>query len=166
MKNIELFNYYATVALGNLYENFPIPITLSGHSLAVNYIGRDLAYEKDITAAIANDINPDSTNCPMQETKLLTENESNASATIVWLVEAGYIIKKTSGDLSNKYVLSTKGLEVLSCIPDSIGGKSLGTKLLEASNNVAGETSKALISATIGQVIGAAFRVGMGYPAI
>jgi hypothetical protein len=164
MKNIELFNQFTGVALGTLYENFPVPIGLSASMMVENYLGEGLAFEPDILQGFDKSNDLDSNGYPRKKTQLFHDYEAICKATIVWLCESGYI-KKTSNETrgsDRKYVLSTKGLEVLSAVPESLGEKSLGRRLVDATKNVAGDASKAMISETISQVIGAAFRAGIG----
>ncbi len=79
----------------------------------------------------------------------LTEKEEDrvfCRCTLEWLEEAGYIWCPTKIDMGVDAVLSSKGLEALKAIPESLEGKhSIGEGLVNSVKEGAKETAKILV---------------------
>lgn len=159
MENIELFNKYTAICLGLLYKQFPIPLELKAEIIALKVIDNDNAWEVDCTAAVS-DIEESSEYTPKNKTPEFKKHISFVGATINWLTECTYIqiSKRNMADTKKFYVLSPKGFEVLSTIPESLQTESYGERLIDATDNLVGEANKTIISETIGHIIGAAFK--------
>lgn len=114
MDNIETFNTVVGLVLADLYDNFPVPISLTG-----------LLYAQ--TAGLI----------PEGE-RMETEDHLPASAAIEWLIAEGYVrcsSENPDGIFVAACVLSQKGLQLLS-IPDSLQEQqSLGNKISKAAKN-------------------------------
>lgn len=163
MQNIDAFNRYTAQILSLLYQHFPIPLSLNHESLADATLGSNKAWEPDTTAIVVTQ-NPDA----KQRTKDFEQQALIAWHTIRWLHDCDYI--RTNDQVDHKmrgacaYVLSPKGLEVLSIVPESLESKkSYGEKLAEAASETTGEAGRAAISEIVGSVVGAAWRAsGLG----
>lgn len=120
MINIELFNLTVAEVLGECYENFPERINLKESDVAYKVLEY---YSDDILEE-----HPDFTD------KLF----GIASATVAWLEQAGFIWVE-GRDLNDFYrvTLSSKGLELLNLVPDSITNKeSIGTSFINGAKSV------------------------------
>ena len=107
--NIERFDEITAQTLAKLYENFPVPIALT-----VGQFGVEITEEN------------------WDDPQALSDAEFVVS-THRWLCDAGYI---NLGDVRPPIgvfdaVLTAKGLEVLKAIPGSIGGQTIGDRLIE-----------------------------------
>lgn len=163
MPNIDEFNWYTGHILGSLYQSFPIPLMLNHASLAEARLGSDKAWEPDHTATVSTG---------NLDAKMLTQEfhqqETIAWHTIRWLDDCGYVKTNDKVDHNTRnvcqYVLSPKGFEVLSIIPESLETKkSYGVRLTEAAQETAGEASRTVMAEIVGSALGAALRVfGLG----
>ena len=164
MENIKLFNEYAGICLAELYSSFPVKTYLSPEAMADILLPKEETRETDLFKAVSMEIEPGDPNTPVQYTRKHYEHSKFASETINWLVEAGYIlaIKDEGGQEISGHVLSPKGLELLNAKPSVLNNESIGSRLVEASNNIAGETGKSLISEAVGLFLGAAFKATTG----
>jgi len=139
MKNIDRFNLYAGKILSELYTNFPMPKDLdclkitTGNSVVDKY-GQGFSHEN------------------LQE---VAENSEVKFAihTINWLESAGYftIVRKSNLNIIfYECVLTTKALEVLNAVPESLES-SLGAELTDAVKEVSKDATSATIANLVGQ---------------
>ncbi|MFG0584717.1 hypothetical protein ACF8C1_15905 [Pseudomonas sp. zjy_9] len=152
-KNIERFNEMAGKVLGHLYLNFPAPTSFDAETIGLP-MGRKVHF-LDSSGQAATIV----------DTGSVTVEEEFFGHTVRWLRDSGYLT--FSGNYISAFasvVLTSKGLEVLNAVPESIkGGPSLGEQLSDATKSGAAEllrsvTSEALALGT--KVLSA----GMGFP--
>lgn len=108
--NIEKFSLYTATIFALLYEKFPVPFDLRIHHLEKNWY---LEGSQD-TLAQAND------------------SGKIAAYTAAWLRDSGFISYMGPKDSAffNQCVLTAKGLEVMSAVPDVLtSGQTLGSFL-------------------------------------
>ncbi|MEO3988199.1 hypothetical protein [Plesiomonas shigelloides] len=114
MRNIELFNLSVAEILGECYEAFPERINLKESDIAYKVI----EYYDD---SVTEDIQP-----------FVDQLFNIASSTIQWLEQAGYIW--VGGRNYNDFyqvTLSSKGLELLNLVPESLNTKeSIGSAFI------------------------------------
>lgn len=120
MKNIELFDRYASVILGRLYEKFPC---------------RDTFFISEIAS---EEIDPE------QELSL---NLQIARETLLWLASSGYLtFDKDNYYAFQGVVLTERGLGLLNEVPESLKAKkTLGERLVNAVKIGAQETAKEML---------------------
>jgi hypothetical protein len=164
MHNIDEFNWYTAQILSLLYQNFPIPLSVDHESLSDQRLSTEEAWERDIENIVING-NPDA----KRRTSEFLRHTSIAWHTIRWLNDCDYIRTNEKVDHGkwqvNTYVLSPKGLEVLSIVPESLEiKKTYGERLKEATGKTAGEAGRAAIGEIVGSVITAVWRSsGLGF---
>lgn len=126
LKNIDLFNASAALIFGELYRNIPVPITLNYQNLSSRLFPDDkpASREKNIEVFIN---------------------------TVTWLRKSGYIWLDAEGELDvYGALLSPKGLEVLSIIPDSSDkGETIGDQLSSPEANNSREHRAMLVKTAI-----------------
>ncbi|MDI6865783.1 hypothetical protein [Thermodesulfovibrio yellowstonii] len=129
MKNIELFDRYASVILSRLYEKFPC---------------RDTVFISEIAS---EEIDPE------QE---LTTNLQIARETFIWLALSGYLMfEKDNYYAFQKAVLTERGLRLLNEVPDSLKSKkTLGERLVNAIKVGAQETAREILRKMISRGVG------------
>jgi hypothetical protein len=134
--NIKRFNQLAGSIFSDLYKSFPVPTDLELET----YVADSTSYDEHLQMDVPND------------------GGEFFYACIDWLADAGYLryaAKYTSEGFAG-CVLTTKGLEVLKAVPDSIkAGESLGDQLVEASKSGA----KSALGDIAGQAISAGVRI-------
>lgn len=133
--NIEKFDAIAGQTFALLYEAFPNPIALP----LVKYTGEGLVFEVDGFTGSE-----------------LTPQAELVMASLVWLVDSGYIratVHQKSG--LAQAVLTAKGLETLKVIPDSLT-TPLGERLKDAVKQGGVEIIRTLVSQafSVGATIG------------
>ena len=106
IQNIDIFNASAALIFSELYKNIPVPT-------ALNY--------QNLSSQIFKD------NETISQDKII----SVFINTVTWLKKSGFIWLDSEGELDvYGALLSPKGLEVLSIIPDaSITGETIGNQL-------------------------------------
>lgn len=130
MKNIELFDRYASIILGRLYEKFPCKDTMFVSEIA------------------SEEIDPE---------QGLTMNLQIARDTLLWLAMSGYLnYDKDNYYAFQGAVLTEKGLRLLREVPESLKSKkTLGERLVNAlkvgAEDVAKEILKTIISLGVGR---------------
>lgn len=124
MKNIELFDRYASVLLGRLYEKFPC---------------RDVIFLSEIASEEID---------PAEE---LTINLQIARDTLLWLADSGYLnYDKDNYYAFQGVVLTEKGLRLLREVPESLKSKkTLGERLINALKIGAEETAREILKTII-----------------
>ena len=143
MKNIELFDEYTATILAELYQAFPVKVSLnackiSGHS------------EYDEFGRVLNERGE-----PSKQFEI-------AKATIEWLWETGYIRAPDMQDHGISYaVLSPMGLAVLKSVPESIQikettGDRLAKLVKEGSFDGARDLVKSALSAGVSFAVSSA----------
>jgi hypothetical protein len=176
MDNIDSFNRFTATILSALYRSFPVPRPVDHRALAdeVLEVLGVAAWEADTLQRAVH------RNDAKARTLAFKAQERIAWYTIAWLRECDYIRRtaETEGEQLARptrwepaeYVLSPKGLEVLSAVPATLEGKAssdqlttdegntYGEKLTEVLQSASGEAGKAAISKIVGTVIGAALR--------
>ncbi|MBP4058401.1 hypothetical protein [Aeromonas sp. Prich7-2] len=123
--NIEQFDAIAGQTFALLYEAFPIPIALP----LVKYTGEGLVFEVDGFTGSE-----------------LTQQAELVMASLVWLVDSGYIratVHQKSG--LAEAVLTAKGLETLKATPGSLT-TPLGERLKDAVKQDGREITRSLVS--------------------
>lgn len=113
MTNIDLFDHYAALVLGELYENFPVARDLDTRKLTGHA-------DTDEYGAICG---PDGR--PSKQVEI-------AYHTISWLVDAGYVRCRDQRPLYgfSGCVLTAEGLRLLKATPESVRVKeTIGAKL-------------------------------------
>ena len=125
-KNMELFNRGAALILAKLYDEFPNSIHLNIREL------------------------DDS----------MTEEEGKVYGSTLFFLRDEEFIRcgksLNSGQMTSNVVLSSKGLEVLNSIPESISGNiSLGEKVKDVAISGTKETLATVIQAVIGAAVSA-----------
>lgn len=126
MHNIDLFNVAAGEALGELYDNFPSPITISSFTigdLVTEYFLPDKNEASDNVIRISRD-------------------------TIRWLITSGYI--NHASEASYQFqgcVLTSKGLEALNLMPSSLNNISIGETLSRSKGELLVTAVKEALSA-------------------
>ncbi|MGF1619475.1 MAG: hypothetical protein ACFCUR_02535 [Rhodomicrobiaceae bacterium] len=150
MKNIERFNLYTAYLFGKLYEEFPV-------------------HREIVPVDIV-----DTLKLPPPE-KLAKNHDARSTDanfvahTVMWLVDTGYIILRSSGANRKRYVLAPKAFEALSATLSALEGKkaeedekSVGERLSEIAADAGKEAAKEgwrkTISEMVGQVIGHAMK--------
>lgn len=132
--NIERFNQLAGAIFSDLYKSFPVPENLEPET----YVPDNTSFDEHLQMDVQND-----------------EGEF-FFACVDWLSDSGYLRFKTRYP-NNGFagcVLTTKGLEVLKAVPDSITtDSSLGDQLVEASKSGA--------KSVLGNIAGQAISVGV-----
>ncbi|NAN55260.1 hypothetical protein EX349_29140 [Pseudomonas protegens] len=125
-KNIEQFDEYTGRIFAHLYENFPVPVSLSPR----------------------NFLDCGSISISADEYVYTTDEAKIFLATAKWLVMTGYIHSKgEKKSYISEAVLTAKGLEILKATPSSVvGGPSLGDKLATAAKEEGREALRSLVS--------------------
>lgn len=121
MQNIEMFNFAVGEILGECYQSFPVPVTVSkgviGHSVVEHF----------------RLCHPDYLDHGDPEFQI-------AQHTISWLVRAGYIWIEEDSAADKRIVqatLSPKGLELLNAVPESVDDKEpIGAQLAKGVKGV------------------------------
>ena len=106
IQNIDIFNASAALIFSELYKNIPVPITLNYQNLSSQiYKENDAVPQDKIIAVLIN--------------------------TVTWLKKSGFIWLDAEGELDvYGALLSPKGLEVLSIIPETaIDAEPIGKQL-------------------------------------
>ena len=106
IQNIDIFNASAALIFSELYKNIQVPITLNYQNLSSQiYNENDAVSQDNIIAVFIN--------------------------TVTWLKKSGFIWLDAEGELDvYGALLSPKGLEVLSIIPETaIDGEPIGEQL-------------------------------------
>ena len=106
IQNIDIFNASAALIFSELYKNIPVPITLNYQNLSSQiYNENDAVSQDNIIAVFIN--------------------------TVTWIKKSGFIWLDAEGELDvYGALLSPKGLEVLSIIPETaIDGEPIGEQL-------------------------------------
>lgn len=137
--NIEDFDKTVGLVFARLYQDFPIrqviDPTILDSIVRVNTEGWESRYQ---------------------------HHQKIFIATMIWLIEAGYLwaspVRDESSGVFLECVLSTKGLEVLNT-PSSLG-KTIGSTLKEAALSTSGDTIKDLAKEAL--TAGASFAMGFG----
>ncbi|WLH49762.1 hypothetical protein [Pseudomonas tolaasii] len=128
--NIDGFDKNVGIVFALLYEQFPLRVTIDETFVIPNDLemaeGWEVRYQK---------------------------NRKIYISTMEWLVQAGYVW--TSGGDSmygifSDCVLSSKGLEVLKAVPDSLSTKSIGAQLQEATQEGLLSSVKTLTEKALG----------------
>jgi len=124
--NIDIFNASAALIFGELYKNVPVPTTLNYQKLSL---------------------------------KILEENNAASPSTVLevfintvtWLKKSGFVWLDSEGELDvYGALLSPKGLEVLSIIPESsIVGEAIGITLSNSEMVLTNEEKAALVKIAI-----------------
>ena len=126
LKNIDLFNASAALIFAELYSNIPVPITLNYQNLSSRLFLNDetISQEKNIEVFIN---------------------------TVTWLRKSGYIWLDAEGELDvYGALLSPKGLEVLTIIPQSSNnGETIGDQLSSSETNNTHEDRATLVKIAI-----------------
>ena len=126
LKNIDLFNASAALIFAELYSNIPVPITLNYQNLSSRIFSNDetISQEKNIEVFIN---------------------------TVTWLRKSGYIWLDAEGELDvYGALLSPKGLEVLTIIPESsVNGETIGDRLSSSEKNNTHENRATLVKTAI-----------------
>lgn len=131
MESIDRFNAVVGKIFAELYENFPVPTDLSVEML----LNELLSGEPD--SECYND---------------LAESRCEFfSATVNWLVHAGYLYstvrnQSLDDDVFMQACLTAKAIECLKGLPPSLGGKTLGKGLSEAVKSSASDSLRNLAS--------------------
>ena len=106
IQNIDIFNASAALIFSELYKNIPVPTSLNYQNLSSQIFKDNETISQDkIISVFIN--------------------------TVTWLKKSGFIWLDSEGELDvYGALLSPKGLEVLSIIPDtSISGETIGNQL-------------------------------------
>lgn len=105
--NIERFDCYAGLVLGNLYRNFPMPLTVTAEQFIDYPAGR------------------------LNDREALEKEENVFLATLKWLADVGYIhFDGMSGVSFFEVVLTSNGLLILRALPEGADtAPTLGEKL-------------------------------------
>ena len=172
MTNIELFNAYTGTVLGSLYEEFPVPAPLNSRSLAFAILGYEKSYVPNFAMIAGSEVDlerADPNTIPVTPTQIYTHYSSIAHYTIKWLLDCDYIRmagdepKGSFDESRHRFVLSPKALEVLSMVPESLQStQSYGSKLAEASKELATEAGKSTVTDIVGKVITTAISLFSG----
>lgn len=139
MKNIELFDEYTTLVMAQLYEGFPVKMTIDARNLCGH-----------------NDI--DEYGAVVDASGRPSKAFDVALATVEWLGDNGYVRYKERWALGwTNVVLTEKGLAMLKALPNSLASKeTFGDRLLrlvkEGSIGLAKEAAKAAFEALAKQV--------------
>ena len=134
MKNIELFNLTVAEVLGMCYENFPERIDIKYSVIADKVLGYYDIHSIDDQPAF------------------LTQLIDICTATITWLEQAGFIwVKGRNNDNFYRVTLSSKGLELLNLVPDSLTNVSIGESFIKGTKSVAKETVLAAIKLVLSE---------------
>lgn len=113
--NIERFDEITGKVLGKLYQEFPVPVSLS----ADKFVEPATRYCEHLCADV-----------PSKEAEFFI-------ACILWLAAADYLRLKEQGyGVAREVVLTAKGLEALKAVPKSLdGSESIGEQLVEAAKS-------------------------------
>ena len=126
LKNIDLFNASAALIFAELYSNIPVPITLNYQNLSSRIFSNEqtISQEKNIEVFIN---------------------------TVTWLRKSGYIWLDAESELDvYGALLSPKGLEVLTIIPESSNnGETIGDQLSSPETNNKNEYRATLVKIAI-----------------
>lgn len=126
LKNIDLFNASAALIFAELYSNIPVPITLNYQNLSSRVFSnkKTISQEKNIEVFIN---------------------------TVTWLRKSGYIWLDAESELDvYGALLSPKGLEVLTIIPESSNnGETIGDELSSPETNNKDEYRATLVKIAI-----------------
>ena len=126
LKNIDLFNASAALIFAELYSSIPVPITLNYQNLSSRIFSNEktISQEKNIEVFIN---------------------------TVTWLRKSGYIWLDAESELDvYGALLSPKGLEVLSIIPESSNnGETIGDQLSSSETNNKDEYRATLVKIAI-----------------
>jgi len=126
IQNIDIFNASAALIFSELYKNIPVPITLNYQNLSSQiHKDNDTVSQEIIIAVFIN--------------------------TVTWLKKSGFIWLDAEGELDvYGALLSPKGLEVLSIIPEiSIDGEPIGKQLTSLQSESTNTDIAALIQIAI-----------------
>lgn len=138
MRNVELFNVYAGKAFALLYEAFPLPKAISVEDL-VNSVSLD-----DVAENTARQV---------------------AGHTMLWLADTGYVNRL--GEIAPfRYVLSSKGFEVLNTTPFDTEKKPeppLGDQLLAQTKNIVSSAAIDVVKDTVKKALGVGILAGFKY---
>ncbi|MBW8183562.1 hypothetical protein [Shewanella nanhaiensis] len=124
MRNIELFNLSVAEILGECYESFPKRISIKESDIAYKV----LEYYDD---SVSDDV-----------IVFVEQLFDISSSTIEWLEQAGYIwVGGRDHKDFYRVTLSSKGLELLNLIPDSLNTKdTLGSSFIKSAKTASKET--------------------------
>ena len=126
LKNVDLFNASAALIFAELYSNIPVPITLNYQNLCSRIFSNKntISQEKNIEVFIN---------------------------TVTWLRKSGYIWLDAESELDvYGALLSPKGLEVLTIIPESSNnGETIGDQLSSSETNNKDEYRATLVKIAI-----------------
>ena len=126
LKNIDLFNASAALIFAELYSSIPVPITLNYQNLSSRIFSNEktISQEKNIEVFIN---------------------------TVTWLRKSGYIWLDAESELDvYGALLSPKGLEVLTIIPESSNnGETIGDQLSSSETNNKDEYRATLVKIAI-----------------
>lgn len=139
--NIERFDEYVGIVLGHLYRQFPVPVLIDAELIGIDTSLHLREGPGGMGAVVEH---------------LLFPDEQFFLHSIQWLVDAGYIQAKRSGDRFSGAVLTSRGLEVLKALPASLqSGPSLGEQLVDASKAGAKDMLRAVTTEAL--ALGARF---------
>lgn len=126
--NIERFDEMSADILAHLYEAFPVHTGVSPRTAGLVEV-EILDYDPVTgTSETAGERDP--------ETDFF-------EATLAWLVQSGFVLRKDNGHFSCTYVLTSLGLQALKHVPKpSLGSETLGEKLSTATKSGAKEMAK------------------------
>ncbi|MCY1432372.1 hypothetical protein D9M71_483650 [compost metagenome] len=134
--NIEQFNEITGQVFALLYEEFPLPIALTPHSVGLD---TDRAPKQNATTG------------EMIYPEISTDGEM-FMRTIEWLASAGYLTCSSDRrwHIGNA-VLTAKGLEVLNAIPEKLTKREpIGRQLAEASKSGGKELLRSITTEALG----------------
>ena len=111
--NIELFDCYTGLILGNLYRNFPLPVTVTAENF-IDYKGAGAGNRATVE-----------------------KEEDLFMGTLKWLADVGYIhFDGMSGVSFFEVVLTNPGLLILRAFPEGTDtAQTIGEKLSHCSNS-------------------------------
>ncbi|HDS1693815.1 TPA: hypothetical protein QEM72_004399 [Pseudomonas putida] len=130
--NIERFDEMSADILAFLYENFPIPASVSPEVAGLTVV-KCLEYDPVSGGSV-------------------TEGERDPEteffdATLAWLVQAEFIAKKAAPVNRHVYVLTPYGLQALKHVPKpSLGAETLGEKLSIATKSGAKSVASEILN--------------------